>query len=153
MVLNVLMYNSTHFAIFLLFVTFFFAMVWHGGGTGGGYNPNDTENHFLTTENAKGYNLLHLNAMYDLCSRVYVDSIVQPGRKENEFKALTDMVDRSDIKEQTLIIADRGYEGYNVFEHINKKSWNYVICVIALLYIIWIMLTIKINHIRTYFYC
>jgi len=75
----------------------------------------------------KGYNLLHLNAMYDLCSRVYVDSIVQPGRKENESKALTDMVDRSDIKEQTIVIADRGYESYNVFEHIAKKGWNYVI--------------------------
>jgi len=91
------------------------------------HNPNDTENHFLTTENAKGYNLLHLNAMYDLCSRVYVDTIAQPGRKENEFQALTYMVDRSDIKEQTIVIADRGYESYNVFTHIEKKGWNYVI--------------------------
>ena len=82
---------------------------------------------FYTNENAKGYNLLHLNAMYDLCSRVYVDAIVQSGRKENEFQALTDMVDRSDIKEQTIVIADRGYESYNVFEHIEKKGWNYVI--------------------------
>lgn len=91
------------------------------------HNPNDAENHFPATENAKGYNLLHLNAMYDLCSRVYVDTIVQPGRKENEFQALTDMVDRSDIKEKTIVIADRGYESYNVFEHIAKKGWNYVI--------------------------
>ncbi len=91
------------------------------------HNPKDTENHFFATENAKGYNLLHLNAMYDLCSRVYVDSIVQSGKKENESKALTDMVDRSDIKEQTIVLADRGYESYNVFEHIAKKGWNYVI--------------------------
>jgi hypothetical protein len=91
------------------------------------HNPNDTENYFVTSENTKGYNLLHLNAMYDLCSRVYVDSIVQPGRKENEFQALTDMVDRSDIEEKTMVIADRGYESYNVFEHIAKKGWNYVI--------------------------
>lgn len=65
--------------------------------------------------------------MYDLCSRVYVDAIVQPGRKENEFQALTDMVDRSDINEQTIVIADRGYESYNVFTHIEMKGWNYVI--------------------------
>lgn len=91
------------------------------------YNPNDTENHFVATENGKGYNLLHLNAMYDLLSRVYVDAIVQPGRKENEFQALTDMVDHSDIKEKTILLADRGYESYNVFEHIVKKGWNYVI--------------------------
>jgi hypothetical protein len=91
------------------------------------HNPKDTENHFLATENAKGYNLLHLNAMYDLCSRVYVDAIVQSGRKENEFQALTDMVDRSDIKGQAIVIADRGYESYNAFTHIEKKGWNYVI--------------------------
>lgn len=66
------------------------------------HNPNDTENYFLAKENSKGYNLLHLNAMYDLCSRVYVDSIVQPGRKENEFQALTNMIDRSDIKDKTM---------------------------------------------------
>jgi hypothetical protein len=91
------------------------------------HNPNDVENYFTATENMKGFNLLHLNAMYDLCSRVYVDTIIQPGRNKNEFKALTDMVDRSDIKEQTIVIADRGYESYNVFEHIKKKGWNYVI--------------------------
>jgi hypothetical protein len=91
------------------------------------HNPKDEENHFRATVNAKGYNLLHLNAMYDLCSRVYVDAIVQPGRKENEFQALTDMVDRSDFKEKTIVIADRGYESYNVFEHVAKKGWNYVI--------------------------
>ena len=91
------------------------------------HNPNDTENYFLANENEKGHNLIHLNAMYDLCSRVYVDAIVQPGRKKNEFQALNDMVDRSDIKEETIVTADRGYEGYNVFEHIKKKGWNYVI--------------------------
>lgn len=91
------------------------------------HNPNDTENYFLANKNAKGHNLIHLNAMYDLCSRVYVDAIVQPGRKKSETQALDDMVDRSNIKEQTIVTADRGYESYNVFEHIEKKGWNYVI--------------------------
>lgn len=91
------------------------------------HDPNDTENHFYATANTKGYNLLHLNAMYDLCSRVYVDAMVQSGRKENEFQALTAMVDRSNIQEPTIVIADRGYESYNVFAHIDKKGWKYVI--------------------------
>ena len=91
------------------------------------HNPDDEKNYFKATENTKGYNLLHLNAMYDLCNRTYVDALIQPGRKENEFQALTDMVDRSEIKGPTIIIADRGYESYNVFEHIAKKNWNYVI--------------------------
>jgi len=37
------------------------------------------------------------------------------------------MVDRCDIKDKTILIADRGYESYNVFEHIAKKGWKYVI--------------------------
>ncbi len=91
------------------------------------HNQEDLENHFVAAENAKGYNLLHLNAMYDLLNRVYVDGIVQPGKKENEFQALINMVDRSDIKEKAILLADRGYESYNIFEHIVKKGWNYVI--------------------------
>ncbi len=90
-------------------------------------NPNDLENYFSNTPNTKGYNLVHLNAMYDLCNRIYVDSIIQPGKKEDEYKALIDMVERSRIEEKTIIIADRGYESYNAFEHIAKKGWNYVI--------------------------
>jgi hypothetical protein len=91
------------------------------------HNPNDKKNYFSAIENAKGYNLLHLNAMYDLCSRTYVDAVIQSGREVNEFQALIDMVDRSNIKEKTILLADRGYESYNVFEHIVRKNWNYVI--------------------------
>ncbi len=91
------------------------------------HNPDDKKNYFRATPNAKGYNLLHLNAMYDLCSRTYVDAIIQAGREENESRSLTDMVDRSDITEKTIIIADRGYESYNVLEHIRRKNWNFVI--------------------------
>lgn len=45
---------------------------------------------------------------------------------QNIFQALIDMVDRSNIK-KTIIITDRGYKSYNVFEHIVRKNWNYVI--------------------------
>ena len=77
--------------------------------------------------NTRGYNLLHLNAAYDLCNRLYVDAIVQPRRLCNEGRALADMVDRSPIKGKTIVTADRGYESYNNFAHIERKGWNYVI--------------------------
>ncbi|WII36462.1 transposase [Paenibacillus thiaminolyticus] len=77
--------------------------------------------------NTKGYNLLHLNAAYDLCNRLYVDAIVQPRRLCNEGRALAAMVDRSPIKGKTIVIADRGYESYNNFAHLERKGWNYVI--------------------------
>lgn len=65
--------------------------------------------------------------MYDLCNKLYVDACVQPGRKENEYRALTDMTDRSSVAGDVIVIADRGYESYNVFAHIEQKGWKYAI--------------------------
>lgn len=93
--------------------------IWH--------NPNDADTYFQSTPNSKGFNQLHLNAMYDLCNKLYVDVCIQPGRKENEFRALTDMTDRSNMSGDVIVVADRGYESYNVFAHIEKKGWKYAI--------------------------
>jgi len=91
------------------------------------HNPNDKQTYFQSTPNSRGFNLLHLNVMYDLCNKLYLDVCLQPGRKQNEFRALTDMVDASTLKDRVLVIADRGYESYNVFAHIEQKGWKYLI--------------------------
>jgi hypothetical protein len=44
-----------------------------------------------------------------------------------EGRALAAMVDRSPLKGKTIVIADRGYESYNNFAHMERKGWNYVI--------------------------
>ena len=90
-------------------------------------NPNDNKTYIQNGENSKGYNLLHLNALYDLNSRVYLDAIIQCKREMNEQKAFCDMIDRTTTNEKTIIIADRGYESYNLLEHVNQRNWNYVI--------------------------
>jgi hypothetical protein len=48
----------------------------------------DTDTYFQSLPNTKGFNLLHLNAAYDLCNRLYVDAIVQTRRLCNEGRAL-----------------------------------------------------------------
>jgi hypothetical protein len=90
-------------------------------------DPADRDTYFQNQPNTKGYNLLHLNAAYDLCNRLYVDAIVQPRRLSNEGRALAVMVDRSPIKGKIIVISDRGYESYNNFAHIERKGWNYII--------------------------
>ncbi|WP_281884388.1 IS4 family transposase [Paenibacillus sp. YYML68] len=90
-------------------------------------DPADKNSFFQSQPGTKGYNLLHLNAAYDLCNRLYVDALVQPRRLSNEGRALATMVDRSPIKSKTIVIADRGYESYNNFAHIERKGWNYII--------------------------
>jgi len=37
------------------------------------------------------------------------------------------MTDRSNISDNVIVVADRGYESYNVFAHIEKKGWKYAI--------------------------
>lgn len=91
------------------------------------HNPNDSSTYIQSNADSKGFNLLHLNAMYDLCNKLYIDACLQPQKEKNEYRALTDMVDRSNLGKNTIIIADRGYEGYNVLAHIHEKGWKYVI--------------------------
>lgn len=91
------------------------------------YNPKDPLTYVLHQNNHKGYNSLHLNGLFDLCNKLYFDVVIQKGKNMNEYRALVDMVDRSEISDNTILIADRGYESYNVFAHINEKKWNYLI--------------------------
>ena len=73
------------------------------------------------------YNLLHLNALYDLKRRIYTDALIQGRKKENECRALAMMVDRDDAPVPTIYIADRGYESYNVMAHIIEKGQKFLI--------------------------
>ena len=90
-------------------------------------NPNEPECYFQTSENAKGYNLIHLNAFYDLLNRTYIDAYIQPRRNFNEHEAFTHMVDRYKSEYKTIFIADRGYESYNNFAHVAENGHYYLI--------------------------
>ena len=87
----------------------------------------DKATYFNSTQDGRGYNLLHLNALYDLESQLYLDAIIQDGREEHESQALVEMVDRSELTESVILIADRGYEAYNNMAHIEQKGWKYLI--------------------------
>ena len=89
-------------------------------------NPNDPDSYFPGINGQKAYNLLHINAMYDLLQHTYVDAIVQKRRYWDESGALVEMVDRADLN-KVLLLADRGYESYNVLAHIQEKGWCFLI--------------------------
>lgn len=90
-------------------------------------NPKDTDTYFQSLPTDKGFNQLHLNALYDLCEKRYTDVVIQPARKENESLAMTQMIDRCTGQKKTIFIADRGYETYNIFAHIQEKEMYYLI--------------------------
>ena len=89
-------------------------------------NDKETDSYFPGSASQKPYNLLHLDALYDLLGHTYVDAEVSGKRNFDENGVLCKMVDRSTV-ENVLIIADRGYESYNLFAHIQEKGWKYLI--------------------------
>lgn len=90
-------------------------------------NLNDEDTLFITKEGVKPYNLLHLNALYNLLTHTYEDAIVFKRKEAFENRVLTEMVDRSTIKGKVILIMDRGYEAYNNMAHIQEKGWFYLI--------------------------
>ena len=91
--------------------------------------PTDSkhaDSYFPGTNGQAPYSLLHLDAVYDLLQHTYIDAAVCGRRDWNEKGVLCDMVDRSSIA-KALIIADRGYESYNLMAHIQEKGWKYLI--------------------------
>lgn len=86
-------------------------------------NPN---NDF--TRGEKAYNLLHLNALYDLNHKIYLDSVIQKKTDKNEHLALQKMAELSEIP-KALVTADRGYESFNNIDFslkLTRKQTNEV---------------------------
>lgn len=61
-----------------------------------------------------------------LLQHTYLDADLCGAKAANERKAMRAMVDRSCI-ETALLIADRGYENYNLMAHVQEKGWFYLI--------------------------
>lgn len=89
------------------------------------FNPRHPET-FIKNAATRGHNSLHLNAFFDLLNKVYLDADIQTAHCKNEFKAATDMIDRS-MLEMAILILDRGYESYNVMAHIIEKGLKFLI--------------------------
>lgn len=82
-------------------------------------NPKDPDSYFAPDgKTTNGYNQVHAVALFDLLSKRYCDTVVQPIRKKNEFQALTQMIDRCGTANTVpVFIADRGFASFNVFAH------------------------------------
>ena len=72
------------------------------------------------------YNMLHMNALYDLLQQTYVDEVIQNYNEMNEHKAFAEMVDRSWL-DNVLVMADRGYESFNNMAHASERGWYFLI--------------------------
>lgn len=90
-------------------------------------NPKDSDSYVPASEKKSHFSLMHLNALFDLNTGLYIDAVAQKTRLSNENAALVEMVDRSNITDPVIVIADRNYEAYNTIAHLQEKEWNYLI--------------------------
>ena len=88
-------------------------------------DPDDSDSYYPGANGQQPYNMIHLNALYDLLRRTYIDAVIQKSRNQHERKALIEMIEASSV-EKALVIADRGYESYNTMAHIHEKGWFYL---------------------------
>ena len=90
-------------------------------------NPKDPDTYRVTDRYNKGFNMIHLNAAYNLLSHLYTDVILQPLNHINEYIAMCDIIDHYTATNPTrkpLFIADRGFVSFNVFAHaIENNAW------------------------------
>ena len=79
-------------------------------------------------EGDKGYNQLHLNALYDIINRTYIDAVIQPGVKMNEHAALRFMLEHFEPSDPSHVIltVDRGYGSYNLIVQLQRKNMRFV---------------------------
>ena len=90
------------------------------------YNPDDPDSLITYTNGQRPVNLLHLNALYDLCSHTYSDALIEGRNSFNEQRALIHMCERNSFR-RSIYIADRGYESYNLLAHIQNAGGKFLI--------------------------
>lgn len=86
-------------------------------------NPKDPSTFHPTSGRSKrGFNSLHTISLYDLLSKRYLDVVLQPGKRKNEFAALCQMIDRYLYGGSPIFVADRGFACWNVYAHVVEKE-------------------------------
>ncbi len=90
-------------------------------------NEDEKDFSVITRKDRKSYNQLHINGLFDILNRIYVDAIIDPGMHMRERAALIALAERLADPLKTILLADRGYEGYNDLAHLIERRVNYLI--------------------------
>jgi len=90
-------------------------------------NEEESEYSVKTREDRRSFNQLHINSLFDIMNRIYVDAIVDPGWNRKESAALITMVNHLNNPESSIILADRGFEGYKTIAHMIESMIHFVI--------------------------
>lgn len=70
---------------------------------------------------------MHLNSLFDLLGKIHVDIMPECDLKKDEPARACDMIDRISDEYPCIFIADRNYESYNLFAHVEERLFDYVV--------------------------
>lgn len=89
-------------------------------------NPLDTTYHFDPIAGNRTFNMTHINALYDLLNRNYIDATVESGYDIDERDALKTMIQRYQSDTPHIVICDRGYTSYDLIAFSKEHNMNFV---------------------------
>lgn len=90
-------------------------------------NPSDKVTSVQAKATAESYNILHINAIYDLLNHIYADYTIDLGMNKSEIAALNDMACRLPNAEKTILVADRGYGNLGPAHKLTSLGFKYVL--------------------------
>ena len=92
------------------------------------YNPSDSGTLVDNIEGRKGFNQIHMNALYDVMNDLFLDVEIQGMQEMNERDAFCRLLDRhSEAGQKTIFIADRGYASFNIYAHAINNGQMFLI--------------------------
>lgn len=77
--------------------------------------------------NEKQSPTMHLDGLFDVMNKIFVDVIVETGNQKDETGMGCRMIDRIRDTYPVIVIADRNYENYNFFAHVEENLYDYVV--------------------------
>lgn len=90
-------------------------------------NPKDTATSVHAKPGAKSYNIMHINAFYDLLNGVYTDYSFDFGFVAKEVAALKNMAAHIPNPQKTILIADRCYGTYDTMLALREKGIHFLL--------------------------
>ena len=91
------------------------------------YNPSDQETFVQSDPSVKGYNQLHLNALYDVLNGIFTNVMIDAKHKSHESGALIEMYEHFMPERSSILTADRGYERYELLAFLIENSLLFAI--------------------------
>lgn len=73
------------------------------------------------------YNQVHVNALFHIGEKRFLDTVVEPERDHDERAAFITMLERCPLGHNVVFVMDRGYVSYNVLAHIVASKKYFVL--------------------------